>query len=222
MSISLALTTPGAIPDLDTLKSTASDWLDRGTTLDSQLPVFISLTEALLNQELRTPEMENTVTFSASDEDTPMPVADFLAMRAIYEEGSPDRPLRAIAPTAIRQGFDGSTGTPVAYCLVAGGIRLVPPPADTILLTMDYFATIEPLSVTAPSNWVLEKHPGAYLFGTLFHAEAYLDNAVRAGQWKSLFDEQLNKISRNTRNNRYGAGPLVPNSVSQVGGRAKC
>lgn len=222
MSISLALLTPGAIPNLTTLTSTIGDWLDRGTTLDSKIPVFIALTEAMFNDELRTPEMEDTVTFSASDEDTPMPVADFLAMRAIYEEGSPDRPLRAIAPTAIRQGFDGTSGTPVAYCLVSGGIRLVPPPSSPVLLTMDYFAQIEPLSVTAPSNWILEKHPGAYLFGALFHAEAYLDNAVRAGQWKSLFDEQLNKISRNARNNRFGAGPLVPNTVSQVNSRAKC
>jgi hypothetical protein len=220
MSISLAVSSPGAIPDLDTLKTTIGDWLDRDDLTD-KIPVFIEMAESIFNRELKTPEMESSVTFTASDEDTPIPVSDFLAMRAIYEEGSPDRPLRGIPPTAIRQGFDGSTGTPVAYCLVAGAIRLVPPPSDTILLTMDYFARIEPLSVTAPSNWLLEQHPGAYLYGALMHAEAFLDNSVRAAQWKGLLDETISRISRNARNNRFGAGPLVPTPVTQVSG-SKC
>jgi hypothetical protein len=221
MTISLALTDPGAIPDRDTLISTVSDWLDRGTSLDDKIPTFIQLAEAQFNRELRSPEMENTITFSASSEDTPMPASDYLAMRAMYVEGSPDRPLRAMAPTALRQQFDGSTGTPVAYSLVGGGIRLAPPPSDEILLTMDYFARIQPLSVSVPSNWLLEKHPGAYLYGTLFNAEAYLDNPVRAGQWKALTDEIVQSIARDARNNRYGAGPLVPNTAQQVPA-AKC
>lgn len=219
MSISLAISAPGAIPDLDTLISTASDWLDRDD-LDSKLPVFIQMAEAMFNRELRAPQMERTVTGTASDEDTTLP-DDYLAMRAVYEEGSPDRPLRGIAPTAIRQGFDGTTGTPVAYCLVSGCIRLVPPPSSDVLLTMDYFARIEPLSVYSPSNWLLEQHPDAYLYGTLFNAEMHLDNAVRASQWKGLLNEVVDRINRTARNDRYGAGPLVPNTVAQVRG-ARC
>src|SRR5205809_87450 len=107
MSISLAISSPGAIPDRDTLISTVSDWLDRGSSLDDKIPVFIQMAEAQFNRELRHPQMERTVTGSATGEDITLP-DDYLAMRAIYEEGSPDRPLRGIAPTAIRQGFDGS------------------------------------------------------------------------------------------------------------------
>lgn len=218
MSISLAISSPGAIPDLDTLKTAVADWLDRDD-LEDKIPMFIQLCEAMFNRELRAPQMERTVTFSATDEDTPLP-SDYIAMRAIYEEGSPDRPLRGIAPTAIRRGFDGTTGIPVAYCLVSGGIRLIPPPSDTFLLTMDYFAVLDPLSVEAPSNWLLLLHADAYLYGTLFNAEIYLDNAPRAAQWKSLLDEVVAKINRTSSNDRYGAGPLVANTVSQVrGGR---
>lgn len=214
MSISLAISAPGAIPDLDALISTAQDWLDRDD-LDAKLPVFIQMAEAMFNRELRSPQMERTATGSATEEDTTLP-EDYLAMRAVYEEGSPDRPLRGIAPSAIRQGFDGSTGVPVAYCLVSGGIRLIPPPSASVLLTMDYFARITPLSVYAPSNWLLEQHPDAYLYGTLFNAEIYLDNATRAAQWKGLLDQVIDRINRTSRNDRYGAGPLVPNTVVQV------
>jgi hypothetical protein len=160
--------------------------------------------------------MENTITFTAAAEDTPMPAQDFLAMRAIYREDSPDAPLRAMSPTALKQEFDGSTGTPVAYALVSGVIRLAPPPADSDVFTMDYFAEIAPLTVTAPSNWLLQKHPGAYLFGTLFFAETFLDNSTRAAQWKGLLDEILARITMTSRNDRYGGGPLIPNTVPQV------
>lgn len=218
MSISLALSLPGAIPDRDTLITSISDYLNRDD-LDDRIPVFIQMTEAMFNRELRSPQMERTVVWDTEDEDTNLPF-DYLAMRAIYVEGSPDRPLRGIAPTAIRQGFNGTTGVPVAYCLVSGGLRLIPPPSASTLLTMDYFARIDPLSVAAPSNWLLEAHPDAYLYGALYNAEIFLDNAPRAAQWKGLLDEVVDRINRTTRNDRYGAGPLVPNAVSQVrGGR---
>jgi len=214
MSISLAVSSPGAIPSMDALISTAQDWLDRDDLAD-KLPVFIQMTEAQFNRELRCPEMENTITFSATNEDTTLP-DDFQAMRSIYIEGSPDLPLKGMSPAALRQEYDGSAATPTAYALVSGGIRLAPPPSDAILLTMDYFGRLEPLSVIAPSNWLLEKHPDAYLYGTLFNAEAHLDNATKAAQWKGLLDQAIDRINRTARNNRYGAGPLVPNTVAQV------
>lgn len=214
MAISLNLNVPGAIPDLTTLIEVVQDWLDRDD-LSAKIPTFIQMAEALFNRELRTPQMENTKVGTATTEDTSLP-DDYLAMRAVYEEGSPDRPLKGISPTAIRQDYDGSTGTPVAYTLVSGGIRLIPPPASPILLTMDYFAQIEPLSVYAPSNWLLLQHPDAYLYGTLFHAEAFLDNPTRASQWKTLLDQVIDRINRSARNDRYGAGPLVPHGPTQV------
>jgi hypothetical protein len=220
MAISLNISAPGAIPDLDTLKSTVNDWLDRDDLAD-KVPTFIEMAEAMFNRELRTPEMEDTAIGEATSEDTTLPEG-YLAMRSIYEEGSPDRPLRAISATAIRQGYDGSTGTPVAYTLISGGIRLVPPPSGTIMLTMDYWREIEPLSVYSPSNWLLRKHPDAYLYATLFHAECFLDNAARAQQWKLLLDQVMQRINRAARNDMFGAGPLVPSTVPQVRGRAKC
>jgi hypothetical protein len=219
MAIALNVTSPGAIPDYVTLKATVSDWLDRDD-LDDRIPTFIQMAEALFNRELRCQQMEATVTGMATAEDMPLPT-DYLAMRSIYIEGSPDRPLRGIAPSALRQGFDGTAGDAVAYTLVSGGIRLVPPPADETLLTMDYWAKIDGLSTQFPSNWLLETHPDAYLYGTLFNAEAFLDNPTRAAQWKGLLDQVVGRINRTASNDRYGAGPLVPSTMTQVRG-AKC
>jgi hypothetical protein len=219
MTISVGIGSTSAIPDFATLKTTVSDWLDRND-LDAKIPTFVQMAEAMFNRELRTPDMEKEVTFSTTTEITSLP-ADYLAMRSIYIEGSPDRPLRGMAPTAVRQEFDGSTGIPVAYCLVSGGLTLIPPPSSSTTLTMDYFAQIEGLSDATPYNWLLTKHPDAYLYATLFNAEVFLDNAARAAQWKGQLDELIAKINKEARNDRFGAGPLVPNVVVQVPG-ARC
>jgi hypothetical protein len=216
MTISVGVASTTAIPDYPTLQSTVNDWLDRDD-LDSKIGVFVQMAEAMFNRELRTPDMEKFQLLSATSETTALP-DDYLAMRAIYVEGSPDSPLRGVAPTAIRQGYDGSTGTPTAYCLVDGGLVLIPPPSDTTALHLDYFAKIDGLTDAAPSNWLLEKHPDLYLYATLFFAEAHLDNPVRAGQWKALLDQTLASVNRAARSDRFGAGPLVPNTVSQVFG----
>jgi hypothetical protein len=171
----------------------------------------------MFNRELRAFEMEKSALTNTASENTVLP-SDYLAMRSIYIEGSPDRPLRGMAPSAISQEFDGSSGTPVAYTLSGGYLKLVPPPSDDVLIRMDYWAKIDNLSTAAPSNWLLEKHPDAYLYATLFQAEAYLDNAVRAGQWSQLTTACVDRINKTSRNDRYGAGPLVPNHVVQVSG----
>jgi hypothetical protein len=216
MSISIAVASTSAIPDYATLVSTVGDWLDRDD-LNAKIPVFIQMAEALFNRDLRTPDMEKSTLLTATGETTSFP-ADYLAMRAIYIEGSPDRPLRGLAPTAIRQEFNGSTGIPVAYTLVDGGLVLVPPPSAATTLHLDYFSRIDPLNDASMSNWLLEKHPDAYLYATLFHAEAHLDNPTRAGQWKALLDQAMAAVNKAARNDRYGAGPLVPNTVVQVAG----
>lgn len=216
MSISLNVSVPGAIPNYKALQTSVGDWLNR-SDLGPQIPTFIQMAEALFNRELRCQQMEKTVTGEASGEDSTLP-DDYLAMRAIYEEGSPDRPLKGTSPTAERIVSDGTSGQPLYYALVSNGIRLIPPPSSPILLTMDYFASIPPLSSYQPSNWLLLQHPDAYLYGTLYHAEAYLDNATRAGQWKGLVDSVLQRINQQARNDRYGAGPLVPSGITQVRG----
>jgi hypothetical protein len=121
-----------------------------------------------------------------------------------------------MSPTALRDEYDGAAGTPNAYALVAGGIRLVPPPSSPVLLTMDYFGTLEPLSVYAPSNWLLLKHPDAYLYGTLAYAEDLLGNSANAQKYYGLAASIIDRINKTARNNRYGAGPLVPNTTTQV------
>lgn len=60
------------IQDYSTLKQGIADWLARAD-LTSQIPTFIALAEARINRELRTRQMQTTVTGSLSSNALSLP-----------------------------------------------------------------------------------------------------------------------------------------------------
>ena len=221
MSISLNITTPSPIANYDELQSEILDWMDReGIAADvARVPKWILYAESWFNRELRTPEMERTVTFSITDEDTPLP-EDYLGMRAIYQETEPDKPLMAMSPDQLRSEYTGQSGIPSAYTIVAGGIRVAPVPETEAIYTLDYFGRIETLSVTAPSNWLLQVAPDLYLFAALHYGYEWANNyeaADRAAQKAVALMDRLQVTSTAA---RWGAGTR-PFTARQIG-KGRC
>lgn len=220
MSISIDVSSPLAISNRDDLKSWIADELDRDLSeITDKLDKWILLAEARFNRDLRCPDMEKTIVGSVTTEDTPLPT-DYIAMRAVYEDGCPDLPLRATAPSSERQEYSGLVGIPEAYVLVSGGIRLIPPPNQEYLLTMDYYGRIQGLSTTSPSNWLLEKHPDAYITAVLFHYYRWSKDRQSAIDSDTLCSGIIDRINSVAEDDRYGAGPLARFTIGQSpGGR---
>lgn len=227
MSISINVSSAPAIASKDDLKAWVAEEADRDLTevtasgtLSDNMDKWILMAEARFNRDIRVPDMESTVTWSVSTEDAFLP-DDYLSMRAIYEHGSPDEPLRATSPSSIRQEFDGTPGQPQEYMLVSGGIRFIPPPDATYLMTMDYYSRIEGLSVVNPSNWLLQKHPDAYVAGVLFYYYRWSKDRQSAIDADALCNEIIGKINLSAQLDRYGAGPISRSTSVQVSG-ARC
>lgn len=214
MSLSLPLGDPGAIGSYSALVTEIAAWLDRDD-LTARIPGFIRLAEARLNDLLRCPEMEKITTLYAVTGDTNLPT-DFLAMRGIYLDTTPNGPLRAMAPDALIEDYTGTAGIPLAYSIVGRTLRLAPPPASPCNIKMLYFGRIPSLTDAAPSNWLLTMRPDLYLWGTLLAASAFIEDGDHVGQWKAAYDEALAERMKAGNKSRYGAGPLVPNTVRQT------
>lgn len=213
MSFSLNVGATPAIASFSDLQSEIAAWLDRDD-LTARIPTFILMAESYFNRELRTLDMESSYTFTASAEDTSLP-DDFLALRDVYLVGPPDRPLKSMSPDALRIDYGGNTGIPVAYALVSDSIRLAPVPADTTTIRIDYYQSIENLSVATPSNWLLLNHPDAYLFTALFYAETFLENPTRAAGHMAIAQGVLDSLKRSSRLSKWGTAP-TPTGVAQV------
>src|SRR3546814_767910 len=142
-------------------------------------------------------------------------------MRKIHIEGMPDRPLVEMSPQAVPSNYSGASGIPSAYFLEGRVISFAPPPADETQFRVTYFSRIPPLNSEDTSNWLLEEHPDIYLNGALLEAAIYIRDAEAIDFLTPRLDAGIAELQRESRLDRWGVGPLVPNGPRQVRG-ARC
>lgn len=187
---------------------------DSGYSID-KIYRAIGLAEAVFNRQLRVPQMETETFLNVTGESTDLPL-DFLSLRSVYIEGSPDNPLRSMSPAGLRNQFQGRSGTPVAYALE--NMRLIVGPVGDVSLTLLYYAKLTPLTENNPTNWLLRDYPDAYLHQTLYNLFQTTGDRERATDSFGQARVAIEEVNAAGRKARWGAGPLTPHLVAQVRG----
>jgi hypothetical protein len=205
----------GAITTLPDLIAEIRDEMDDEGYSLPKIMRAIGRAEAMFNRELRVPEMETELQFTVTSEQTDLPL-DFLQMRTIYQEGSPDNPLKSMSPTGLRQLYRGVAGRPCAYALE--NRRIVIAPVGDAPLTMLYYAKIPPLTESNPSNWLLFEQPDLYLHTVLAILFGKTGDQGRAADNLALSRGLIELANNAGRKARWGGGPLTPKLVQQVPG----
>lgn len=215
MPIAFSTDPNSAITSLNELVAEIRDEMDDSGYSTDKIYRAIGRAEAFFNRELRVPQMETEYQFGVTAETTDLPF-DFLQMRAIYQEGSPDSPLRSMAPDGLRRLYRGTAGTPAAYAIE--GRRIIIAPVGNASLTMLYYAKIPALNEDGPTNWLLVDYPDLYLHYVLSILFAKTGDRERATDSLSIATGLIEQANRQARNARWGAGPLTPVLVHQVTG----
>lgn len=197
------------------LVASVGRWLNRPDLADD-VPDFIRLAEARFRRELVMPDMETTIAVTPASS-VALPV-DFDSVRALGITGR--RAMDQLAPadySALPVERFGApvTGEPDRFAIIAGQLLFWPPPDASYSVRMAYLAMLPPLGLAVESNWLLAKHPDAYLYATLLQAEFYGWNDDRLSLMKGALDEVLDEIKRSGARARYGAGPLVMKPPTQ-------
>ena len=157
------------ITDYDSLVTAIVDRMN-DAALSDYAPEFIQMAEAMFNRRLGNLEMEGTATNTATAS-MALPT-DFGAMKSIYLDTDPRQPLAPMTAAQIRHYWAAqTTGKPVNYALTSNEILLGPAPDDAYDVIITYVRTLEALTDINTTNWLLEKHPDLYLYGSLIHAE---------------------------------------------------
>ena len=85
-----------------------------------------------------------------------------------------------------------------AYTLVGGYLKIYPKPSEDSKindnLKIIYYNKVPPLKMDTEVNWVSEKYPNIYVYGSLVNSEAYIFEDDRIPYWKSRYDEEMNKM----------------------------
>lgn len=211
--MAIALPIPGSpdqITTYDGLVSAIQNYL-KDTTLESHAPRFIALAEARFNRVLVNPDFEETVTIAA-DASVSLP-PDYREIRSVYIDGN--IPLTYVSPDFLRNVLaDSPNGTPIYYTVIGGELSLAPAPADTYTITLSYTRVLTALSSDNQTNWLSERHPDLYLYGSIIHAEYYGWNDERIPMLKEGVDEMLAEINGEGNRRRAGGRLIMRPPVS--------
>ena len=207
------------------LRAAIAAWLKRNDagrefSLVDRAPELIALAEAEFNRVLRVRAMVARGVITVDGEYEPLP-ADYAGMRAltlttggatrVEELSDQELELRAVAYAAA--------GRPAHFAVVGETLRLHPAPDVAYAARYTWYRRIPALSDSNPGNWLLTRHPDAYLYGALAQAAPYLRDDARTALWQALYGRALAAIQRADRAERRGT-PLRSEVAQALGERA--
>lgn len=203
------------------IKTATAEWLYRtgDTALAARAGDFITLFEAdfLIDPEMRTLDMEevDTTPITSSTDGIQLPT-DYIDMIRLRMTGVPtgqaDQPLTYVSPAeaARLDATNSSYGIPKWYTVLAGQLYISPLKWAPVGATLEMaYYSFTPLSDAAPVNWLIQKYPNLYLYGSLMQAAAYVDDVETVAKWKAGRDEAMAKLSKALIKRKLGAGPLA-------------
>lgn len=183
------------------------DWLERSDTA-TLAPDWIALAEAHMNRRLRVSPMIERVATTFASAYTALP-ADFLAPHTLRLDEGDYSLLQYFTPVQMAEfkAAGNRTGTPQAYTITYQEIEVGPAPSASVSTMLWYYQRIPALSGTNASNWVLARHPDAYLHGALLMAGIYYADDGLQQAHGTMFNAALDRIEVEDRTSAFAANP---------------
>lgn len=181
-----------ALNSFNALKASIADWLNRDD-LTSTIPDFISLAEAQLERRLPVQKRTQRSTATISAQFSSLP-SDFVSAKSlVLTSTSPVQPLTFLTEDELdaKKAIYRTSGKPLFFCLIGNQIEVLPAPDTSYTVEITYVATLAKLSDSNTSNWLLERHPDVYLYGSLLQAAPYLRDDERVGLWTPLYAQAI-------------------------------
>jgi hypothetical protein len=74
----------------------------------------------------------------------------------------------------------------------------------------------EGVALTSGTNWLLSAFPGAYLYGTLLQATAFIVDDPRVSLWQNAYEQNLERIREASRRGEWSGQAMMPNHTVRV------
>lgn len=198
------------ITNYSTLKTAISDWLQKGSQYDVQIPNFIQLAESdiLRNLRLQVTETRADLTLATASRYTTLP-ADFLEMRRIHIETSPAHRIEHRSIDQIMENYESTAGKPDFYAIIGSEIEFNRIPDQAYTAKITYHKKLTALSDSNTTNALLTAYPNIYLYASLLAAQPYTEYDERIKVWKGYYDKAVLDAMATDKKSRYGGGPLT-------------
>jgi hypothetical protein len=190
----------------DTLLVSIGQWLDRAD-LSTMIPKFVEMAHRQFNRTLF--PMDRETMFEDTVTDGYVLPADIYQLKSIEIVDDDDTPMEQV-PYATLKAEAEYECRPARFAIHVGRLYVSPQPEDGATMKIAYTARIPMLGTFQASNWLLEKHPDAYIYGALLQATAFLDATdPRISLWSAALERTIAEIEDTGIKARTASGPLV-------------
>lgn len=209
------------------LKTAIANWLSR-SDLATRIPEFIALTESAINYGVRGPggeyiveplrirAMETLSDVAISGQTAPLPTG-YLSAKRFYLTANPYRQLEFLPPVDFwGRGPANHTGEPAMFTIEGENFVFQPAPDTAYVGKLLHYAKFAPLSADGDTNTLLVNHPGAYLFGALSEAYAYIQDIEAAQGYQTRFASVINGLNAADQSDRHSGAVLQMRPASSV------
>lgn len=200
------------ITDRDSLLAAIAGYLNRDDLTDA-IPTFVQLFEAKMRKDRRARKFQNAGSVTITGDDMSMP-SDFQSPHSWYHDGSTffgritSVTLYELPEIKRRMG---PTGVPMFAAILPDlTVRFAPSPDANYTTKLAYWRTLEALTASNPTNWMLVDHPEIYLYGALVEAALYLKDDAADQRWSMLLEKGLTLLDQATTNIEWGGPMEVP------------
>ena len=172
-----------------TLKSDIASWLNRND-LTAQIPSFVRLTEARIARDVRAGELTTSVTLTILSGATSVALPDdYVEGRSVTTQAG----LRFVTQERMQLIKQGGSAESV-YSIYGGSIHIPFAAASNVSVALVYYAKPAEMTADADTNWILENHPGLYLFGALSEACIFMADDNRAALFEAKYQGGLTSL----------------------------
>jgi hypothetical protein len=160
---------------------------------------LVLLAEVGFNRKLRCREQVTRTTLTLASGSVALP-SDFAELIGVYNANGQEyiqQPLQMVKET----NPGGMYGANAYYAISGNALVSNGASGDR---DVEYYAKVPTLSTSlTTSNWLLQKHPGLYLYGVALEAAKYMRDVELAQATKQLLDMEYHDVQADDDNARY-------------------
>ena len=191
----MALTTYSDIQDA------VKRWCWDRSDLAGMVPDAIVLAESRMNNSIRVAQMEAMTSITLTDGSGELP-PDYLAWRRINSTDPCARNLEYLNPDLASDTYPHEIGGLASFFTVIGNtVKTYPASGGPLSLT--YYQKIPALASNIAGNWVTNRVPGLYLYGSLLELAVFFDDDERIATWGTLYDRSMKELQGSDVTARY-------------------
>ena len=175
----------------------------RNPSIADVFPRLVKLAEVGFNRRLRCREQISTATVTISGGSGALPT-DMAEIIGVYDAAGVEYIAQPLQAVKVSQGR--------GYYAISGGNIVTRNDED---LTVEYYAKVPTITDSlTDSNWLLQKHPGLYLYGVGMEAAKYLRDVETAQATSALLDMEYTAAAAQDDQDRYSRARVRVSGVT--------